>query len=482
MTNLANYHQAYLLSLGIPKSATPLLWIAGPLCGMIVQPILGAVSDNFRPQPGFGRRKPFILTGTLGTVASMIGLAWIGETVAAFEAIASKDLCQVIRLVFAFVWVYALNVSLQPLQGGIRTMLFESCSRQQQVQVASWYSIIIAIGNVCGYFLGSMSLHKLGIPLISRMTQFQALCTIISILLLATTIITCFCANEGIPAVSEDRNAGLEEVFSVSSNRGSVITRAVRENLKCLRSLPGYIIHVFQIQFFTWLGWFPVIYYQTSCVLPKLLSLYLVLTTNLKYLADLYISLSNAEKVETNESLRTDATRKASFAALAFAVVALTTAVFLAFLVSRTSMRPRHIQSHAPDHGTLLVTLWLFGHLLFVLAMLATIYANTVAQGTVLIATIGISWTLTAWVPFAIIGKEVRRSRQAGTLTSLHNAAISAPQVLAAIMCALLFFTARSMGRREDTVWAMWMAGCAAIMAAWKTWQLRTLLAIRGKI
>ena len=122
-----------------------------------------------------------------------------------------------------------------------------------------------------------------------------------------------------------------------------------------------------------------------------------------------------------------------------------TTAVFLAFLVSRTSMRPRYIQSDAPDHGTLLVTLWFFGHLLFAVAMLATIYVNTIAQGTVLIATLGISWTLTAWVPFAIIGKEVGRSRQAGTLTSLHNAAISAPQVLAAVMCALRFFIARSM-------------------------------------
>jgi solute carrier family 45, member 1/2/4 len=238
--------------------------MAGPLCGIIVQPIAGAISDNFRSQPGCSRRKPFILAGTLATVVSMMGLAWIGETVAVFQAIASKDVYQALRLVFAFVWVYALNVSLQPLQGGIRTMLFESCPKQQQVQVASWYSIFIAIGNVCGYFLGSMSLQELGIPLISRMTQFQALCTIISTLLLATTVITCLCANEGILAVSEDRHADREDVFSVSPNHGSVITRAVRENLKCLRSLPEYIALVFQIQFFAWLGWFPVIYYQTT--------------------------------------------------------------------------------------------------------------------------------------------------------------------------------------------------------------------------
>ena len=77
---------------------------------------------------------------------------------------------------------------------------------------------------------------------------------------------TCLWAKEGILAVSEDRHAGLEGVFPVKLNRGSVITRAVRENLQCLRSLPEYIALVFQIQFFAWLGWFP------SHLLPDIVS------------------------------------------------------------------------------------------------------------------------------------------------------------------------------------------------------------------
>jgi solute carrier family 45 protein 1/2/4 len=175
-------------------------------------------------------------------------------------------------------------------------------------------------------------------------------------------------------------------------------------------------------------------------------------------------------------SQKVNAALKASYAALPFAVVALITAIALTLLVSWTTKRPRHRKSDSAGHNRLLVNFWLFGHLVFAVAMLATVYVRTIEQGTVLVATIGIPWTLTSCVPFAIIGKEVAQSRRAGTLTSLHNATTSAPQILAAVMCAILFLIGRSVGRCEDTVWSLWMAGCAAIVAMWKTSQLRTLL------
>ncbi|RFU33028.1 hypothetical protein B7463_g3294, partial [Scytalidium lignicola] len=448
---------AYLLSIGIPNPVTPILWIAGPLCGMLVQPIFGALSDSFRPRYGHSRRKPFVLAGTLATVFSMLSLACIDDTVYVFQLISSNDISQTLRLIFAFLCVYALNISLQPLQGGIRTMLFESCPREQQAKVASQYSIIVALGNVSGYFLGSISLQELGIPIISRMTQFQALCVTISLLLLATTTITCLYAKEDPFTASEHTSPGPGR-FSLRRSYRSAIINAVWENFICLRSLPDYVYLVFQVQFFSWLGWFPVIYYQTS------------------YLADLYISSASVEKNNMEESLNADAMKKASFATLLFSFVALITALLLSFLVSRKATRFRYVRIATGEDSTVLVTLWLFGHLLFAASMFTTIFVKTISQGTILVATIGISWTLTNLVPFAIIGKEVAQSPQAGMLTSLHNAAISSPQILAAVISALLFLVAKYMGRRDDIIWAMWMAGLAAIAAAWKTLQLRFLL------
>ncbi|WP_375253654.1 MFS transporter, partial [Dokdonia donghaensis] len=52
------------LYLGAAEDLLPILNIAGPITGLIVQPIIGAISDKTW-SPKFGRRKPFFLIGAL---------------------------------------------------------------------------------------------------------------------------------------------------------------------------------------------------------------------------------------------------------------------------------------------------------------------------------------------------------------------------------------------------------------------------------
>ena len=49
--------------LGAEESTMPLLWLAGPMTGLIVQPIIGAMSD--RTSSRFGRRTPYFLLGAI---------------------------------------------------------------------------------------------------------------------------------------------------------------------------------------------------------------------------------------------------------------------------------------------------------------------------------------------------------------------------------------------------------------------------------
>ena len=51
-------------TLGAEPDDIPLLWIAAPLTGLIVQPIIGYLSDNTW-HPRFGRRKPYFLIGAI---------------------------------------------------------------------------------------------------------------------------------------------------------------------------------------------------------------------------------------------------------------------------------------------------------------------------------------------------------------------------------------------------------------------------------
>ena len=47
--------------LGAQPDRLPLLWLAAPLTGLIVQPIVGSLSD--RTWGRLGRRRPYFLTG-----------------------------------------------------------------------------------------------------------------------------------------------------------------------------------------------------------------------------------------------------------------------------------------------------------------------------------------------------------------------------------------------------------------------------------
>ncbi len=58
--------------LGADEAAMPLLWLAGPMTGMIVQPIVGAMSD--RTASRFGRRTPYFLIGAVICTLALLAM------------------------------------------------------------------------------------------------------------------------------------------------------------------------------------------------------------------------------------------------------------------------------------------------------------------------------------------------------------------------------------------------------------------------
>lgn len=72
----------YLLKLGLAKSQTSLVWIAPPLSGLIVQPIIGTISDSSKSR--WGRRRPYMLACSLLVAVFLLTLAWASEIVGVF--------------------------------------------------------------------------------------------------------------------------------------------------------------------------------------------------------------------------------------------------------------------------------------------------------------------------------------------------------------------------------------------------------------
>src|SRR5881628_1849077 len=68
---LANMSAVYE-KLGARPDQVPALWLAAPLTGLLIQPIIGAMSD--RTWGPLGRRRPYFLTGALLSSLALIAM------------------------------------------------------------------------------------------------------------------------------------------------------------------------------------------------------------------------------------------------------------------------------------------------------------------------------------------------------------------------------------------------------------------------
>jgi solute carrier family 45 protein 1/2/4 len=220
--------------------------MAAPICGAVVQPIVGAISD--RSQSSWGRRRPFIVWGTALSVISMLSLAWCTQVVGMFP-IASETCRRNWVLAFAMVSVYVLNIAVQPIQLGLRTLVIECCPQHQQSQASSWASYSIGIGSIAGYAAASSDL-----PFLFNcdwISQFQYLVILASAALVITVGVTCL-------SVVEEQSSTMTNLEAPALLGILAMPRSL---LTTLKELPLRIRRICHIQFFAWLAWFPVLYY-----------------------------------------------------------------------------------------------------------------------------------------------------------------------------------------------------------------------------
>jgi hypothetical protein len=94
-----------------------LVWIAGPLSGVLVQPYVGLKSDNCRLR--WGKRRPFIVGGAIATIISLMVLSWAKELMGGFlgifgadqESEGVKTAIMIFAVLFVYVLDFAINVS-----------------------------------------------------------------------------------------------------------------------------------------------------------------------------------------------------------------------------------------------------------------------------------------------------------------------------------------------------------------------------------
>ena len=245
--------QPFLISIGLSKSFTALVWIAGPICGAFIQPLVGYMSD--RSRFSYGRRRPFIAIGAVSTVFSILMLGWTEEVLhllGEFSGIVpQKAHFSKVVIAIAVFWIWVLNISIQPLQVGLRALVVENCPAHQQAQASAWTSRMTGVGNIIGCFVGFIPLPEVA-KLVCR-TQFQGLCLLAFLALTTTIPITCAFVREQDPSNSFFKPAPCSGIAAMS-----------RHLVGTFKTMPVKIRRVCQIQFFAWMGWFPFLFYITT--------------------------------------------------------------------------------------------------------------------------------------------------------------------------------------------------------------------------
>jgi solute carrier family 45, member 1/2/4 len=227
----------------MPQYLLGVTWLAGPLAGVFLQPYVGACSDNSRSP--WGRRRPYIVGGSLLIIAGIIILARAGEIASGFSCFlglhgAEKTIAEIL----AMLSILFVNAGIQPAQVGLRALIVDTCPPQQQSQANAWAARITGAGGIFGFFMGMVDLPRF-LPAIGD--QFSALSFVTCIFLLITISITCWHVSE-IPA-------------SRHEIKSSGAIRRYQEVFRSAKTLPKDIRDVCIVQFLSWLGWFPFLFY-----------------------------------------------------------------------------------------------------------------------------------------------------------------------------------------------------------------------------
>lgn len=129
-------------TLGADMDALPALWIAAPLTGLLVQPVIGYLSD--RTWTGLGRRRPYFLAGAL--LASL--------------ALVAMPHSPTLWIAAGLLWVLdaSINVSMEPF----RAFVGDQLPVAQRAQGYAMQSFFIGLGSVIASLLPWL-LEKAGV-------------------------------------------------------------------------------------------------------------------------------------------------------------------------------------------------------------------------------------------------------------------------------------------------------------------------------
>lgn len=374
-------------TLGASSEEIPMLWIAAPLTGLLVQPIIGFLSDRTW-STRLGRRRPYFL---VGAILSSLALFFMPYSSALWMAA-------------GFLWILdaSINISMEPFRALVADKLPES----QRSYGFVMQTLIIGIGTFIASslpaivsFLGVSDEAAAGVIPMSVKVAFA----IGAVVFLGTIIWTVVRTKEYTPAQMEQFNGITEE-----DSEGMLSSIS-----KSYTLIPATMLKLGVVQFFSWFAFFTM----WSLATPALTEAVFQAPAPI---AELYDLKDSAQEMEF-DTLNTAYQKAANSVGSYMGIYGLSSMAFALLLTLYTSRK--HINRKYVHMGSLIA-----GGLGFLMMN----FIKDPAMLIIAFTLVGVSWGSILSMPYAMLSSSVN-PKQMGLMMGIFNMFIVIPQIIAAL-------------------------------------------------
>ena len=361
-----------------------LIWLAGPFTGMVVQPLIGALSDKTRSI--FGRRRPYLLGGALLSAIALWAFPnsaniteWLGDSLGVNLPLWSA-------LLFAAIMIWILDACVNIAQGPYRALVPDVVPQEQHSLANSYISLAIGLGSVVAAgtapFLKWAFNYQMPIN-----AQFIMAALAFSLGMLWTCI-------------------AIKERSSVKNNE-----KIEQEKFNFIQSLKDFfalspeVSKICWMQFFTWIGNMCMMIYFTQYAVHRVF--------NVPDLSDIV----EAVKISYDPIILT-ATNFSSVCFAIFNLVCFLVAIPIGILSVKYGNKKVHVIS-------------MLSMAIAFLGMAITTNPKFVA---ILMGLSGIGWASICALPFAMLSQYIKPGTE-GSVMGIFNIFIAGPQVF---VCTLV--------------------------------------------
>lgn len=366
-----------------------LIWLAGPFTGMVVQPLVGALSD--KTVSPFGRRRPYLLGGALlASIALWIfpNSAGVGNFL---HNITGLNLPAWSALLIAAIMIWIIDACVNVAQGPYRALIPDVVPQEQHSLANSYISLAIGLGSVVAagaapflkYFLN----YQMSIP-----AQFIMAALAFTLGMLWT----CITIKEHQTKKEMVKEAAIADVKEDT----------FMDSLKNFFALSPEVSKICTMQFFTWIG--------TMCMM--------IFFTQYSVHTVYGVPDLSAVSAEVNNQFSNASLSGTNFSSICFAIfnlVCFLVAIPIGILSAKFGNKKVHIIS--------IITM--------ILAYLGMAFSHDKAVVATMMGVAGIGWASICALPFAMLSQYIKKGTE-GSVMGIFNIFIAGPQVFVCTIVA----------------------------------------------